>query len=649
MRLWLMIVALALAAACASSGSLRPAKGARSLGGGAVERRLYLLHTADMEAELVSTQPGVGGIGRFRSLVEALLRRGGAQSLFVAAGDTFMPGPALQVWLDGENATAVANASLGLHASALGNHEFDLGESFLAEMIAQAPFPYLTATIDFVEGPLAPLAVPVPLDAEAPWLEHYPGRLLPRGKRCAGILRETQGGPRCDGLVVGLIGATTETLASVASIAPTGARSVDSFEAVLERVQEQADALAAEGIDVVILLSHLQDVRKEIALVEGGLRGVDVIVAGGGDDRLASREHRLLPGDEAAAVCAKEDGCFPIVRAGGDGKAVLIVSAEGQYRYLGLLELGFDGEGAIVELGPGSRPWPVDERSAEVLGATPHERTRALEERVREATAPLLEEIARATVFLNGEREDVRNEQTNLGDLSADSIAWAARELAGEGAPPIDFALRNGGGIRASIGSVDQRTLERKGGPIRLLDIEAALRFDNAIVVMKTTHRALKETLEAALRGVGTTRGHFPQVSAEVSLVYDPAGVEQVQPDGGGAIERPGQRVIELSLRGEGRAPLVIVREGRLLTPDQPVRIAIPDYLARGGDGYFPVGGDEVEGVYTPDGPLTEQGSLRWFLEQATREGSWRGGAAYRVPIKGEPRTYTRIRAVDAQ
>src|SRR5262249_9088801 len=114
-----------------------------------------------------------------------------------------------------------------------------------------------------------------------------------------------------------------------------------------------------------------------------------------------------------------------------------------------------------------------------------------------------------------------RNRETNLGDLSADAMAWSARDQGAQ------LALRNSGGIRASIGIVDSITGQKKGGPIRLLDLKTALRFDSKVVVGDVTHAQLKRTLESALRGAGTSKGQFPQVSSAVKLVYTTDAPEQ--------------------------------------------------------------------------------------------------------------------------
>ena len=398
----------------------------------------------------------------------------------------------------------------------------------------------------------------------------------------------------------------------------------------------------------MILLSHLQGVEHELELSEG-LSGVDVIVAGGGDDRLAQPGHRLLPGDLPDSSCAAAGGgsCYPLRRTGKDGKPLLIVATDGHFRYLGRLGLSFDAAGAIAAVDPASRPWPADDSTLAELGVTTGGEALALQERVRAEIEPLGKPLLRTTHFLNGLRENVRNRETNLGNLAADAILWAASQGSTPG-PKAAFALRNGGGIRAPIGAVDPVTLKLIGSAVSELDIRSSLRFDNKLVVVRTTHAALVETVEASLRGAGTGRGRFPQVSAGVELVYSGAEPEQEQtlsPDGVvTGISRPGSRVRELSYVPPGGKRVVVVKAGKLLAPQARVAFATLSYTVRGGDGWFPGRAGALDVVELP---ATEQSALRGFLTQLVQSGAWKDGADYPDPTPGEPESFRRIKRLD--
>jgi 2',3'-cyclic-nucleotide 2'-phosphodiesterase (5'-nucleotidase family) len=591
-------------------------------------RTLHVLHSADHESALLP-RDDTGGITRFGRVVEALRTRG--PTLLLAAGDTFMPAPALSVEVDGEPGPRRANKLLGYAASALGNHELDLGEGYLAKHIGSAGFPYLSSTVRYASGALARIYAQVPGAEPAPWASDVSGRLVSRAKTCAGPWQ----GDACDGVVVGLVSAVTDELAVVTRVEDAdAARTLDE---VRERVQAEVNALVTEGVDVIVLLSHLQDVDNELALVEGGLTGVDLIIAGGGDDRLANVGHRLLRGETRSPLCAAGGSCYPLVRRAADGAPVLIAAADGQHRYVGELTLQLDAAGRVTGVDEAhTRPWPVDDETLQALAAPAAPALAALEEKVAVELAVRTVKVATVWTWLEGRREHVRNRQTNLGDLSADAMQFVGK---GEGSR---FALRNGGGIRAPIGRVDPKTFARLGGPMTQLDVEEALKFDGPLVVVTATHRALKETLERAFVGAGTGRGHFPQASRELLVEYTSAAPEQAKSDAGGFL-CSGRRVRTLRARGPDGV-MEIVKDGALITPDAKVTFTTLGYLAKGGDGWFPSGD---KGLVIKPLDSSERRSLYAFVEEHEKRGTWKDGAAYPDPVPGQPTTFTRVREVE--
>ncbi len=75
------------------------------------------------------------------------------------------------------------------------------------------------------------------------------------------------------------------------------------IEAVVPAVLAEIDALLAQGVSRIILASHLQRVQQGLASTSA-LAGVDIVVAGGSDGRLANPVERnnLLPGTMAEAI-----------------------------------------------------------------------------------------------------------------------------------------------------------------------------------------------------------------------------------------------------------------------------------------------------------------------------------------------------------
>lgn len=595
-----------------------------------VTRTLTVVHAADLESAILvgSAAREAGGIARASSLRHALVAASRAPVIVLAAGDTMLPAPELKVDIDGENAVLAASHLLAFQATALGNHEFDLGESFLAEIVSKSRFAYVASTIEVDSGPLRPLMLEVA--SPTPFVERTPGRILPRGRVCAGELVEREGTWSCAGTTVGLVGAVTASLRQISNL-PSHIHVRDTLPAIAEGVQHHVDALVAEGVDIVVLVSHLQGVHKELELIELGLRGVDLVVAGGGDNRLAEPADRLLAGHSPDARCASEKpSCYPLVRQGTDGAPIVVVATDGQLLYLGQVTVGFDAAGVLTHVDEtATRPWPVDERSLLELRAELRADGLRHETRVAEALAPLMAPLATTEVFLDGIRENVRNHETNLGNLSADAMLYVAHA---HNAPEARIALRNGGGIRAPIGGVDATTHKRTGGTIRRLDVETSFRFDNPLVVVEITHEELRRTLESALREAGTTRGHFPQVSGDVELRYaDGPDQTHVLSDGKTtALGCPGLRVQTLRIRSEGGV-MSIVENGIVPTPDATISVVTLDYLARGGDGWFPLVSPTSRAIVDGSAlPLTEQRAFIDYISALAREGTWDDGRAYR-------------------
>ena len=523
---------------------------------------LHLVHIGDTEAGMLGDLTlGSGGVARTSAIIKAHVVRAGS-ALVVHAGDTLIPSPELALdikWQNGDDKSRspllAANDALGIGAAAVGNHDLDLGEGFFADVVKTAAFPYIASTISFSGSVLAPLVV-----EETRWLSapDSKGHILRRAKACLGVVVDG----RCNGGVVGVVGASPERLRALSAGATVVTAPLD-VEGTRASLQFQVDALRAEGLSVIVLLSHRQGVANDAGLVAAGLVGVDVIVSGGGENRMADHADRLLPGSTVDPFCAGEaQGCYPLWRAAKDGAPVAIVATDGGLTTVGALHIAFDNAGVSTGVEAASRPWPVDEASLLELRAEIDSSLLGLELATRDALEPLSAVVGVVDVYLDGTREFVRSGETNLGDLSADAILAATKKEQ----PDVVAAFRNGGGIRGSIGIVTAGG-RRAGKEVTLLDVKSALRFDSPIVVVTLTHAQLAQAMKNALSAASSS-GSFPQVSANVALQLD------------------GRRVVNLTLRGAD-GPVVVVVKGSVPTPDASVRIATIDYLAHGGDGWL--------------------------------------------------------------
>jgi Ca2+-binding RTX toxin-like protein len=202
-------------------------------------------------------------------------------------------------------------------------------------------------------------------------------------------------------------------------------------------------------------------------------------------------------------------------------------------------------------------------------------------------------------VYLEGRRGEVRTEETNLGNLSADANLYVAKQIdAG-----VTVSIKNGGGIRAEIGAIGTRAeaselppqanpdAGKPEGAISQLDIENSLRFNNALSIVTVSAEELARIFEHAVAGVapGATPGSFGQVGG-VSFRYDPAATSQIL-NADGTVQRAGERVQNLVILGEDGSVLDVIMQDGVLVGDasRMIEMVTLSFLADGGDGY-PIG-----------------------------------------------------------
>ncbi|MFF5988917.1 bifunctional metallophosphatase/5'-nucleotidase [Prauserella flavalba] len=481
----------------------------------------------------------------------------------LSGGDNYLAGPEFSASL--ENGVpfydALAVEGIGYDASAIGNHEFDFGPDVFGQFIES-----FGGSLDFVSANLDVSGEPV-LDAYA-----QDGTIV-RSK----VLRSS-------GQRIGMIGLTTPELPAISS--PRGVEVSGDLAGIANGL---AADFARRGIDKVILVSHLQDIDNELALVPQ-LSGVDAVVGAGGGEILAGPGDRLIPGDVA------ERG-FPLYANDKTGRPVPVVTTTGDYKYIGRLVLNFNRRGEVVGVDEEQTgPVRVSGVGPDAVAGDPRVRAE-VEKPVAEHLESLAETVvATSEVPLNGVRNDVRSRETNLGDLVADSLRWAGQQRAAEyGVTPPQVGIQNGGGIR------NDSTLP--AGDITALNTYEVAPFANFVAVVPDVPRTVfRQLLERGVAAAPGAAGQFMQVSG-VSFTYDVTRTAQVVREGTNTIVTPGERVRDVVLE-DGT---VLVRDG-VVVDGPPVSIATNDFSARGGDGY------PFEGLpFTPVG-TTYQQALQDYL-----------------------------------
>ncbi len=425
-------------------------------GAAAADYNLTILHTNDFHDrfEPISKYDGpcsaednaagecFGGIGRMITAIADARARGGENQILLDAGDQFQ-GSLFYTQYGGDMAAEFME-QLGYDAMAVGNHEFDDGPEGLAPFLDKVSFPVLSANID------------------------VSGNNLLAGKVDKSTVLEV-GGER-----IGVVSVLAEDTVETSSPGPSVI-----FSSAVDAAQAEVDALTADGVNKIILLTHV-GLPRDKQLAEA-LTGVDLIIGG--------HSHTLLSNtnDRAGGAYPTEVNGVPIVQAYAYGK------------YLGELNVTFDDAGEITRIE--GEPILLDASVAEDSAAVA---------RVAELAKPL-EELRNKVVTtidepLGGDRAVCRAQECSMGTLITD--AMLAR-VADQG---IEVAIQNGGGIRASIDA----------GEVTMGDVLTVLPFQNTLSTFQVSGATLVEALENGVSQMEEGAGRFPQVSG-MSYTVDPS------------------------------------------------------------------------------------------------------------------------------
>ena len=523
---------------------------------------LTILHNNDAESHLIP-DGDFGGVARFASLVSELKRDALSRSdgvLVLSAGDNFLSSPQFRASLDrGEPPyyDALAMELIGYDASAIGNHGLDFGPDVFADFVEsfETNTPFLSANLDVSAEPrLAAFA-----DA---------GRIAPSAVLEVGDER------------VGLVGVTTPDISFISN---PGEIVVNPD--ALSAVRAEVASLVSEGVNKIVLISHLQSLEGDMALISG-LSDVDAVVAGGGGHLLANEKDRLIPGDGEFIY-----GPYPIFAKDSAGVSVPIVTVPYGYTYLGRLSLTFNESGQVLWVDKISGvTGVVGGTNADAVTPHPEVQSKVIEPVQNYVAGLSNKQVGEVQVPIESRYPDMRTVETNEGNLIADALLWQAEQTVPDvttSAPTV--AIFNGGGI----GNISIST----PGFITELDLFSLLRFPDLMVVVRgLSPSGFKDVLENAVSRVETSSGRFPHGSG-YSVVYDPNAEPRVVGEDDDLVSE-GSRVIEVTL-ADG---IPVVRDGAVVDGAPDVNIVTNRFLASGGDQYPLVGFETTPvGVFTHD------------------------------------------------
>ena len=183
---------------------------------------------------------------------------------------------------------------------------------------------------------------------------------------------------------------------------------------------------------------------------------------------------------------------------------------------------------------------------------------------------------------MNGDRENVRVRETNLGNVVADSLYQYGQTGFSH---PTDIAVTNGGGLRETIA---------KDKPITKGNVIAVLPFGNTISQIQVTGQQVLDMFEKSL-------GSILQVDKAGKTVLDENGQPLLEPSGG-FLQVSGVKVYYDTNLPSGKRILAVQVKNRTtglydrLDLAKIYYLTTNDFLAAGGDGYTMLGGAREEG-----------------------------------------------------
>ena len=572
---------------------------------------LTLMHNNDGESSLgadaiYKTKSGdlkVGSTSAFATVFDreiADARQMGNAVLSVYAGDSFLPSKNMICSEPGDPKSqkpvldAAAQAQMPYDVHILGNHEFDYGTGFLSRYIkafganGKRKHPFISGNLDFSKNSdLKSMVGKNTLSSGA----IANGKVLGRSYVHTDPVTKHRFG------VVSAVTWGLRTISSPGSVKLT----TNDLQSTAKAVQAQIDTLQRMGINKIILVSHLQAASNDKELV-ALLKGVDIAVAGGGDELLQNSAIEdaveLIPGESTPV------GEYPTMLADKAGNEVPLVTTSGNYKYLGRADLFFDEKGNLDAVNPLTsyprRVVPVSTVStaAGITDAvTPKESiVKSVDTPLTACLAGFTAPIAASNIVFNTDRGSatvlgVRTAETNGGNLVADAFVYSYNqryEKAGLPKPSTTTPLvgvQNGGGIRQNPAIVLPVT--GKVGEITRGNTFDLLPFGNTLVaVTNVSPKELKEIFERSCSISTSGGGQFLQISG-MKVVCLRNGTAQVvsTPASGatvGSITTEGTRVKSITLT-DGRA---IVSNGALVAGAPSVTMVTNNFTADGGDNY---------------------------------------------------------------
>ena len=492
------------------------------------EQDTVILHTNDVHGRIVE-EKGVIGDAKLATVIEKEREKSDQTTLVVDAGDAFQGLP-ISNSTKGEARAKILN-EVGYDAMAVGNHEFDFGLDEAKKYKEILNFPLLSSNT-YVNG----------------------ARLFE-----AATIVDKNKDVEGDEFVV--IGVTTPETATKTH--PKNVKGVTFTEPIAEvnKVIEEIQAKAlAEG----------KDYKHYVVLAHLGVDTTTPVEWRGSTLAEALSKNPLLKGKRVTVI----DGHSHTVESTTYGDNVTY-NQTGSY----LHNVGKITYKSRQLLG---NPTQIPAADAKKLEANPKIEKLVKDIKQKYDAENAVEVVSNSPVELNGDRENVRVRETNLGNVVADSLYQYGQTGFSH---PTDIAVTNGGGLRETIA---------KGKPITKGNVIAVLPFGNTITQIQVTGQQVLDMFEKSL-------GSILQVDKAGKTVLDENGQPLLEPSGG-FLQVSGVKVYYDTNLLSGKRVLAVQVKNRAtglyekLDLAKIYYLATNDFLAAGGDGYTMLGGAREEG-----------------------------------------------------
>ena len=492
------------------------------------EKDTVILHTNDVHGRIVE-EKGVIGDAKLATIIEQERAKSNQTTLVVDAGDAFQGLP-ISNSTKGEARAEILN-KMQYDAMAVGNHEFDFGLDEAKKYKEILKFPLLSSNT-YVNGARL-------FEAST---------IVDKDKTVEG-----------DEFVV--IGVTTpETATKTHPKNVKGVTFTDPISEVNKVIEEVQAKARAEGKDYkhYVVLAHLGvDTTTPVEW-----RGSTLAEALSKNPRLKGKRVTIIDGHSHTVESTTYGDNVTYNQTGS------YLHNVGKITYKSRQLLG--------------NPTQITAAEAKKLEANPTVEKLVKDIKQKYDAENAVEVVSNSPVELNGDRENVRVRETNLGNVVADSLYQYGQTGFSH---PTDIAVTNGGGLRETIA---------KGKPITKGNVIAVLPFGNTITQIQVTGQQVLDMFEKSL-------GSILQVDKAGKTVLDENGQPLLEPSGG-FLQVSGVKVYYDTNLPSGKRILAVQVKNRTnglydrLDLAKIYYLTTNDFLAAGGDGYTMLGGAREEG-----------------------------------------------------